>query len=128
MKKTVSLILLILVLSLALTSCTRKVGWVGINYGGKMKASYSLFDGPQTSTVPLEAGEQVSLSYEVVVDSGSLTLTLSDPDREVIWQEVFESDGSGVFSFGAELDGRYTLTTDGQETEGGFDIIWETEN
>jgi hypothetical protein len=127
MKKAAPLILVILSLSLALTSCVRKVGWVGINYGGKLKASYQLFDGPQTSTVSLDAGEQVALTYAVEVDSGSLTLTLTDPDREVIWQEVFERDGSGEFAFEAGLDGRYALTTDGQETQGGFDIHWYIE-
>lgn len=113
-----------LALSLALTSCVRKVGWVGLNYGGKLKASYRLFDGPQTSTVALDAGEQVSLTYVVEVDSGSLTLTLSDPAREVLWQEVFEGDGSGEFAFETGLDDRYALPAEGQETQGGFDIRW----
>jgi len=127
MKKITLLTLLTLLLSLALTSCVRKVGWVGINYGGKMKASYRLFDGPQTSTVSLEAGEQVTLNYDVVVEEGSLTLTLADPEKEVIWQEVFESSGSGVFVFEAGQDGRYTLTTYGQKTQGSFDITWDSE-
>jgi hypothetical protein len=127
MKKVAPWILAALVLSLALTSCVRKVGWVGLNYGGKLKASYRLFDGPQTSTVSLNAGEQVSLTYAVEVSSGSLTLTLSDPAREILWQEVFEGDGSGEFTFESGLDGRYTLTAEGQETRGGFDISWQIE-
>ena len=127
-KNTIPLILLILILALATTSCVRRVGWAGMNYGGQMKASYHLFDGPQTSTVSLDAGEEVSLSYDIVVDSGALTLTLSDPDRQLIWQETFESDGAGVYSFVAEQDGRYALTTTGQETQGSFDILWERDN
>jgi starvation-inducible outer membrane lipoprotein len=42
MKKVTRLSILILSLSLMLTACVRKVGWVGMNYGGKMKASYQL--------------------------------------------------------------------------------------
>ena len=127
MKKSVLWLALLLTLSLALTSCVRKVGWVGINYGGEMKASYRLFDGPQTSTVSLEVGEQAALTYAVTVNSGALTLTLTDPAREVIWQEVFEGNGSGEIAFEAGLDGRYTLTTYGQETEGSFDVNWHIE-
>jgi hypothetical protein len=128
MKKTLLTLLLIPLLALTLTSCVRKVGWVGMNVGNEMKASYRLFDGPQTSTIHLDVGEEVTLSYEVVVDSGALSLTLSDPDRQVIWVEVFESDEVGGFSFETELDGRYTLTTTGEETQGSFDILWEIEN
>ena len=128
MKKVTPLILLILVLALTLTSCTRKVGWVGINYGNKMKASYKLFDGPQSSSLVLDVGDQVALSYDVMVESGALTLTLTDPAREVVWQEIFEYDGSGVFTFIASEDGRYILTTFGQETRGSFDLTWDIEN
>jgi hypothetical protein len=128
MKKTLLILLLIPLLALSLTSCVRKVGWVGMNVGSEMKASYRLFDGPQTSTIPLDAGEEVTLSYEVVVDSGALTLTLADPDRQLIWEETFEDDGAGVFTFEAELEGRYTLTTTGEETQGRFDILWEIDN
>lgn len=125
MKKSTLPILLILVLSLVLTSCVRKVGWVGVNYGDKVKASYRLYDGPQTSAVVLDAGEQVMLDYDVVVKMGSLTLTVTDPDKEVLWQEVFESSDSGVFIFEAAQAGRYTLTTHGQKTQGSFNITWD---
>lgn len=128
MKKIARWSIVILVLSLALTSCVRKVGWVGINYGNKMKASYQLYEGPQTSTISLEAEERVTLNYDVVVESGSLTLTITDPDKEILWQEVFESSNSGVFVFEADQDGRYSLTTDGRKTQGGFDITWEIED
>lgn len=127
MKKSTALILLLLLLSLALTACVRQVGWVGINYGNKMKASYRLFDGPQTSSVLLAAGEQVTITYDVVVEAGSLTLTLTGPEREIIWQEGFESNGSGIFVFEAGQDGRYALTTTGQKTQGSFDIVWGSE-
>lgn len=128
MKKTLSLILLIPLLALTLTSCVRKVGWVGMNVGNEMKASYHLFDGPQTSTIHLDAGEEVTLSYEVTVDSGTLSLTLTDPDRQMIWEETFEDAGAGIFTFEADQDGRYALTTTGEETQGGFEILWEIDN
>lgn len=127
MKKLTRLTLLILSLSLMLTACVRKVGWVGMNYGGKMKASYQLYDGPQTNTVSLEAGEQITLKYDVVIEAGSLTLTLTDPDQEIFWQEEFDSSDSGAFIFEAGQDGRYTLTTDGHKTQGSFDITWDSE-
>ena len=127
MKKVTRLSILILSLSLMLTACVRKVGWVGMNYGGKMKASYRLYDGPQTSTVSLEEGEQINLKYDVVIEAGSLTLTLTNPDQEIIWQEEFESSDSGTFVFEAGQEGRYTLTTDGHKTQGSFDITWDSE-
>jgi hypothetical protein len=123
MKKTLTLIFLIAMMST--TACSRtQVGWVATNIGDTFEASYQCFDGQEVETHQLESGESFSLSYEIEVDKGSLTLELVDPEDQLVWEESFSEDAEDVFEFTPETSGRYRLRVIGDDTQGGFVLNW----
>ena len=123
MKKV--LILLSMMMIIFLSSCTRKIGWVGTNIGDKFNASYQFFDGKQISTLRLDAGETLKLDFELEIIKGSLILQMLDPNKNLVWQKRFFEDTSGNFTITPDIDGRYRLNVIGEETQGGFDLQWE---
>lgn len=123
MKKTTVALLLILLVTL--TACTRRVGWVGMNYGTTFQATYNFFDGPKAETIRLEDGDVFTLDYDLNVDDGALTLQWIGPGNTMVWEETFTADAEDVFTFKPETGGRYTLRVIGDEAEGGFDLQWE---
>ena len=124
MKKIIFAISLTLVT--LLSACTRQVGWVGLNYLNTFDVSYQLFDGRKVERIQIDAGDNFDLTYDVEVDDGSLRLELIDPDREKVWEASFLEDNEDLMSFRAEKSGRYTLWIIGDQTEGGFELRWET--
>ncbi len=126
MKKIVITILLILLV--LLSACTRKIGWVGMNYDSKMKANYTGFTGPETAIIRLDAGEEFVLDYKVMVEEGGLTLQLTGAGGQVVWSQTFLDDGEGQSHFTSEDGGRYLLQAIGDETRGGYDLNWEILN
>jgi hypothetical protein len=124
MKKYLFLLLLLPVF--LLTSCSStKIGWVEMNYGNDFEASYQLFDGEERERIQLDAGDTFSLSYEVGVDDGALTIQFVDPDGNAIWEETFLEDEENVFDFTAKASGRYSLVVAGDKAEGSFDLSWD---
>ena len=123
MKK--ALIVLSLLTMIFLSSCTRKVGWVGTNIGNEFTARFQFFDGQQTDTIRLDAGERFNLKYEIEVVEGSLTLELLDPEKALLWEKRFLEKESSNFEFTSETSGQYTLKVIGREAQGSFDLRWE---
>jgi hypothetical protein len=120
------LFLLLLLPVFLLTSCSStKIGWVEMNYGNDFEASYQLFDGEERERIQLDAGDSFSLSYEVDVDDGALTIQFADPDGDAIWEETFMEDEEDVFDFTAKASGRYSLIVTGDKAEGSFDFSWD---
>lgn len=123
MKKLI--LIITIVLFTLLSACTRQIGWVGMNYGNSISATYQLFDGKQTETIRIDAGDKFSLDYEIDVNEGALTLQMVNPDKDIIWEAVFLQDTTDMFTFFSEEGGRYTLRILGDNTQGGFNIEWE---
>ena len=120
------LILLLVLPVFLLTSCsTTKIGWVEMNYGNDFEASYQLFDGEERERIQLDAGDTISLSYELNVEDGALTIQFVDPDGDTVWEETFLEDEENVFDFTAEASGRYSLVVAGDNAEGSFDLTWD---
>lgn len=118
--------LVALVMIFTLTSCSRQVGWVGLNYGNMIDVSYQLFDGKKVERIQIDAGDTFTLMYDIEVDDGSLKLQLNDPDRQQVWEATFLDDTEDVLTFRAESSGRYTLNILGDQTKGGFELRWES--
>jgi hypothetical protein len=108
-----------------LTGCNYRRGWVEVTYSDRLRATYSLFNGQNGATVGLAAGESVSLTYDLEISKGSITLQVIDPDRKVIWEEDFCEDGTGSTSIPAALEGKYQFVVLGEKTRGSFDLHWE---
>ena len=119
------MIAMILITAALLTSCTRQIGWVGLNYGNTFDFSYQFFDGKETERIEMAAGDTFRLSYDIEVNDGALNLELIDPDRDVVWQMTFLEDVNDVFEFIPETGGRYTLNVIGDGTNGGVELRWK---
>jgi len=124
MKKLILVISLILVV--LLSACSRQVGWVGLNYLNTIDVSYQLFDGKKFERIQMDAGDTFSLTYDVEVEDGALRFDLVDPDREQVWEASFLEDSEDEMTFRVEKSGRYLLRIIGDQTEGGFELRWET--
>lgn len=111
-----------------LSSCTRQIGWVGLNYQNTIDATYHLFDGKKSERIQVNAGDTFTLAYDIEVDDGVLSLALTDPEREVVWEAAFLEDDEDSMTIRAEKSGSYTLRITGDQTQGGFDLRWETAN
>ena len=118
--------LITLVMIFTLTSCSRQVGWVGLNYGNKIDASYHLFDGKKVERIQIDAGDTFTLMYAIEVNDGSLKLQLNDPNRQQVWEATFLDDTEDMLTFRAEISGRYNLNIIGDQTKGGFELQWES--
>ena len=123
MKKV--LLTVVLLSALTLTACSRtQVGWVATNIGDTFEASYRRFDGQEVETYQLDSGESFTLSYDIEVDEGSLTLELVDPQDELVWEESFSEHAEDVFEFTPESSGHYRLRVIGDDTQGSFELNW----
>jgi len=124
MKKT--LLITSIVLMALLSACTRQVGWVGLDYLNTIDASYQLFNGRKMERIPVDAGKTFDLIYDVEVNEGALHIDLLDPDRNLVWEASFLEDSKDAMSFRAEMSGRYTLRITGDQTKGGFELRWDS--
>lgn len=124
MKKTTIIILLIL--TALLSACTRQIGWVGLNYGNIIDASYQFFDGKKVEKIQVNAGERLIIDYDVEIDEGLLHFELLNPQREQVWEASFLEDHQNQVGFPSETNGRYTLRIIGEQTRGSFELRWET--
>ena len=123
MKKV--LLAAVLISALFLSSCSRtQVGWVATNLDNTFEASYRRFDGQEVETYQLESGKSFSLSYDIEVNEGSLTLELVSPEDEPVWEESFSENAEDVFEFTPETTGRYRLRVIGDDTRGSFELTW----
>jgi len=113
--------------TMLLSSCTTtKVGWVGNNIGNTYRASYQRFDGPESTRIRLRANETFTLSYEVEVDDGGLSLQILAPGGDLVWEETFLEDADSTFEFTPDTSGRYTIRIEGDQTQGRFALNWDT--
>ncbi len=116
-----------LALVLALAGCAGssiKVNWRGSSGTTQQTASYETFTGQERATIRLEAGDTLTLAYDIEVAKGSLTLAVDDPDGETVWEQTFGEGGGDTVVVPTTGDGRYTLRIVGDDTGGRFDVSW----
>ena len=117
---------IIISLLVILTGCNYRQGWVEMTYANRMRATYSLFDGQHGTAIGLIAADgTMTLTYDLEITKGNLSLQILNPGREVVWEDTFSESTKGSTSFTAEIDGRYRINVVGGETAGGFDLHWE---
>ena len=124
--RTARLLLATLCVGLLLASCAPQVPVsVRLSAGAKvtMSASYRRHSGTTSQALKLEQGEPVSISYQLQVDSGTLQLSIIDPEENEIWQQCFAEDAEDTFTFTVEMHGNYLISVDPEETSGSYDLV-----
>jgi hypothetical protein len=116
-----------LIISTLLVGCgssTLKIGWRETSGLKRKRASYTTFDGVQRKTFRAQTGQAIELACDVTVEKGTLTVKLTAPDGDDLWEETFEESREAFFHTTATEDGLYILRIEGEKTGGGFDISW----
>jgi len=102
-----------------------KIGWVEFSNLNSIKCSYTTFTGIEKRGVWVKAHQCILLSYKVTVSSGNLQIRIESPSGIILWQNLFESDESGVVNIKANQSGWYEVFIEGENTRGSFDIRWK---
>ncbi len=119
------LLALAAVLSACVSTSSLRIGWVCFDGPQKMDCSYREFSGREVSQERFDAGDQVTVNYDITVESGSLTFTIENPEAEVVFTANLSDSLEDVHTFTAEQNGRYSFVVVGEKTEGAFLIEWE---
>jgi hypothetical protein len=102
-----------------------RLGWVETSSPGHFKATYGEFTGTETLTVLAQPGETLYLEYDAEVGGGSLCLEVDDLYRETVWCVSLCEDCRETKALSVNRAGCYTISVQGEATEGGFDLRWE---
>jgi hypothetical protein len=114
--------------ALLLSSCIVnngvRVNWSSSVSAHSYSARYATFSG--TSSVPISINEsQVVFDYQATVDRGRLSIKLNDPQGKEVWSTTLTRSGSGTRTVAISRFGSYSLTLEGQDTGGGFEVRWQ---
>jgi hypothetical protein len=129
MRKTVWMVVAVMLLALAVVSCNSssfsgfKQNYSGTNTNNEITATYELLDGTQTKDIPVKDKDVINFKYSSTVEEGELSITVEDADKEQVTE--FASGTSGEAIIGADKDGDYRLVIRGKNTRGSFNISWE---
>lgn len=124
-KKWLTLGLLIIIASVLLTSCDKRMMFAGSSTKNKISASYKLFTGTEEKKVKLKSGETLSMDYSSKVEKGELSMKLYGPDNEVL--KELGTNASGTEKVEADKDGKYRIEVKGQDTKGSFEVAFKVE-
>lgn len=113
----------VLISACAATSSVR-IGWACFNGAQKLDCSYREFSGREVGTQRLEAGQAVTVQYDIDVDSGVLSFMIEDPSGQEIFTVSLTEPLEDTFTFTADEDGRYRFILEGEGTEGAFRVEW----
>lgn len=120
MKKIVVL-LMILVMSIA--GCTPAFNGSRTGNESQLIMEYSAFNTTDSQKLVIEAGD--SIDAKIVVDKGSLSITIQQEDKEPVY-ESNNISSSDNFDVAIEEGGTYTVTVAGEKAKGSVSFIVES--
>jgi hypothetical protein len=109
-----------------LSACSTRVGWFGWHKFNETSANFVEFDAEEQHCVLMSSGKTLKLDYSAEVGSGSLLLSVTDPQDNVVWkQTVLDEPVSGEVKIPAD-DGQYRINVVGDKAKNGnYQIQWE---
>ncbi|RKD30528.1 hypothetical protein [Thermohalobacter berrensis] len=121
--KSKGLIFIFITIIVLLVGCSSvKIGWVGTNVPGHIKAKFKSFTGEESGGFIAKKGQKVVLEYEINISEGGFSISVQGPDDNKVFSE---SKGKGKEEITIEKDGMYKVIVKGNKAEGNFDIKWE---
>ncbi|MGM0789866.1 MAG: hypothetical protein ACQEUD_07210 [Bacillota bacterium] len=76
---------------------TVKWGFTFKKSGRAVSAAYKTFTGSEFYIFTFKKGAELTLSYEVTVEEGELTIEWND-GRNIIWSQTLKESGQGTFT------------------------------
>jgi hypothetical protein len=121
--KTVNMLTLLVFSILLLSGCSYSIGSVNNDWGGKIDASYVTFNGQKDKSIKLDEGEKLIMEYKVTVNKGSLTINITGPDGNILWEKKFTGGNTDdTAEITAQKAGTYVINFIGEKTGGGYHI------
>jgi hypothetical protein len=115
----------LLFLSFGLSGCKATIGYTGTNTDNQLIGSYELFNGTRSTTIIVESGKTLLISYNSVVESGELTIKLYDSDHNLVFE--FPTGTTEINTFTAHRQETFLLEVNGNDTKGSFSLQWLTD-
>ncbi|WP_338749413.1 hypothetical protein [Bacillus sp. FJAT-52991] len=97
-----------------------KWGYTYKHFGKTLNVTYKRFTGLDNYNFIFRKGNIVTISYDVKVEEGELTLEWTDR-KKIIWQETFKEDSQGTFTTLADHR-LHCIQLEGKNTKGGCHI------
>jgi 5,10-methenyltetrahydromethanopterin hydrogenase len=101
------------------------MGYVGTNVGNRIVAAYHLFNDTETATIDVEAGKTLVVNYTSDVKQGKLTIKIFNSADELVAE--LPSNTTGTQQIYTTSHEKYKLEITGDDTEGSFNVNWETQ-
>ncbi len=125
MKKAFAIVIAASLLLLCLAGC-KVSGNTTINStessgDGYWRMTYESFDGNMERWISLSGADEYTFSVDIVTDSGSLALSVTNSEGETMYSGI----QSGAFSFMADEEGDYVISFEADKHSGSFSIEWE---
>jgi hypothetical protein len=97
----------------------------GTNDDGRISYDISAFTGTERGSIQAEKGQNISFTYQVILDKGSLLIEWQDPLGEVMWQKNLVESDQGDDEFEIDIPGEYVIIIQGKGVSGNFDVSWQ---
>jgi len=104
-----------------------KLGWSGYEEVDGAHYNYLLFTGSFSRQIIVNDGGFLVLYYDVVVDRGSLTISVVKIPGQTLWSQRFDENSSGSIRIALSGGGVYSIVVRGRGAGGGFDLRWEVD-
>lgn len=121
-------IMFVLIFCLLVSGCAKsssvRLWWLGKTIDQGYQAIYWLFDGNQVFIISAEAGQTLTVDYDVKVNKGTLDLKLNSPSGDTIWSTRLNATEASSTEVVLENSGQYTLQVVGEDNRGSFKIHW----
>ena len=124
-KALMAALLLVAVLVAGCGQSSVRLGWVETSSPGHLEATYDEFTGVETRTVSTQPGETLYLEYDARVERGRLQLEVGGPLGEPVWCVALCNDCGETRTLPATTPGCYSISVQGEATEGSFNLKWE---
>ena len=115
----VVIFVVILKSGVAPTGSGLQMGWVESNTRDHWSATYAFHDGYQQRTINTD-GQPTILEVEIVSSSGKISMTVTDENGMVIYDER----GIETSSFEIEISGKVTVKITGEDHKGSYSLSW----
>ncbi|MEK3875500.1 MULTISPECIES: hypothetical protein [unclassified Paenibacillus] len=122
-KKWMTLGILIIMASVLLTSCDKRIMYAGSSTKSKISGSYKFFTGTEEKKLSMKSGETLSIDYDSKVEKGQLTMKLYGPGNEVLTE--LATNESGTEKVEAGKDGKYRIEIKGEDAKGSFKVAFK---
>lgn len=120
--KSIFAVLFISTMTLILTGCNLRIGYLGKSSTKKTSASFFYLSSTENKSIKLKSGEIITFDYELVEKKGSLVATFEDSSGNVIFS--FEPNSDGIEEIQIDKDDTYELIIVGDKAKGSYKFEW----